>query len=85
MRLLLRGRSIRFGFLTTCSRANPPLTSWCVRALRNTWRVEARINRATYYELVALAVPEWVGNKRVLGVWSRGQFFSLGELPPGEA
>jgi hypothetical protein len=47
--------------------------------------VEARISRATYYELVALAVPEWAGNKRVLGVWSRGQFFSLGELPPGEA
>jgi uncharacterized protein len=47
--------------------------------------VEARINRATYYELVALAVPEWVGNKRVLGVWSRGKFFSLGDLPPGEA
>jgi uncharacterized protein len=45
--------------------------------------VEARINRATYYELVALAVPEWVGNKRLLGVWSRGKFFSLGELPPG--
>ena len=47
--------------------------------------VEARINRATYYELVALAVPGWVGNKRVLGVWSRGKFFSLGELAPGEA
>jgi uncharacterized protein len=47
--------------------------------------VEARINRATYYELVALAVPEWVGNKRLLGVWSRGKFFSLGELPPGGA
>jgi hypothetical protein len=47
--------------------------------------IEARINRATYYEMVALAVPEWVGNKRVLGVWSRGKFFSLGELPPGEA
>jgi hypothetical protein len=47
--------------------------------------IEARINRATYYELVALAVPEWVGNKRLLGVWSRGKFFSLGELPPGEA
>ena len=29
--------------------------------------VEARINRATYYELVALAVPEWVGNKRHAG------------------
>ncbi len=47
--------------------------------------VEARINRATYYELVALAVPEWVGNKRLLGVWSQGRFFSLGELPPGAA
>ena len=47
--------------------------------------VEARINRATYYELVALAVPEWVGNKRVLGVWSLGKFFSLGDLPPNEA
>lgn len=48
--------------------------------------VEARINRATYYELVALAVPEWVGNKRLLGVWSLGKFFSLGELPTnGEA
>ncbi len=47
--------------------------------------VEARINRATYYELVALSVPEWVGTKRHLGVWSLGQFFSLGELPPGDA
>lgn len=47
--------------------------------------IEARINRATYYELVALAVPEWVGNKRLLGVWSQGKFFSLGELPPGAA
>ena len=47
--------------------------------------IEARINRATYYELVALAIPEWVGNKRLLGVWSCGQFYSLGELAPGEA
>ena len=47
--------------------------------------VEARINRATYYELVALAVPGWIGSKRVLGVWSQGRFFSLGEMPPGEA
>jgi len=46
--------------------------------------VEARINRATYYELVALAVPRWFGSRRVLGVWSEGQFFSLGDLPPGE-
>jgi uncharacterized protein len=47
--------------------------------------IEARINRAKYYELVALAVPEWVGNRRMLGIWSRGKFFSLGELPRGEA
>lgn len=46
--------------------------------------IEARINRAVYYELVALAVPEWVGCRRMLGVWSCGRFFSLGELPPGE-
>jgi hypothetical protein len=46
--------------------------------------VEARINRATYYELVALAVPRWLGSRRVLGVWSEGQFFSLGDLPPSE-
>lgn len=46
--------------------------------------IEARINRAVYYELVALAVPEWVACRRMLGVWSCGRFFSLGELPPGE-
>ncbi len=46
--------------------------------------VEARINRAVYYELVALAVPGWIGCRRVLGVWSCGKFFSLGDLPPGE-
>ncbi len=46
--------------------------------------VEARVSRAVYYELVALAVPKWVGCQRMLGVWSRGKFFPLGELPPGE-
>lgn len=43
--------------------------------------VEARINRATYYELVALAVPETVDGRDLLGVWSRGTFFPLGDLP----
>lgn len=56
-----------------------------VRPGNGHFAVEARINRATYYELVALAIPEWVGSRRMLGVWSQGQFFSLGELPPGEA
>ena len=46
--------------------------------------IEARINRAVYYELVALGVREWVGCRRMLGVWSCGKFFPLGELPPGE-
>ena len=46
--------------------------------------VEARINRAVYYELVALSVPEWVGCRRMLGVWSQGQFFPLGEMPGGD-
>lgn len=45
--------------------------------------VEARISRAVYYELVALAVPGWVGCKRMLGVWSDGCFFPLGEMPSG--
>jgi hypothetical protein len=46
--------------------------------------VEARINRAVYYELVALSVPEWVGNRRMLGVWSQGKFFPLGDVPAEE-
>ncbi len=55
-----------------------------VRPGAGTLGIEARISRAVYYELVALAVPEWVGCRRKLGVWSQGQFFPLGELPPGE-
>jgi hypothetical protein len=45
--------------------------------------LEARINRATYYELVALAEPGMHQGRKVLGVWSQGVFFSLGDLPPG--
>jgi len=47
--------------------------------------IEARICRAVYYELAALAEPGLVHGRRMLGVWSDGKFFSLGELPPGEA
>lgn len=43
--------------------------------------LEARIGRAVYYELVALAVPGMVAGRRVLGVWSQNCFFSLGEVP----
>ncbi len=52
-----------------------------VRAGDGAPAIEARIGRAVYYELVALAVPEWVGMRRMLGVWSQGQFFPLGEMP----
>lgn len=47
--------------------------------------VEARISRAVYYELVALAEPGMRHCRRMLGVWSCGVFFPLGELPNGEA
>ncbi len=47
--------------------------------------VEARIGRAVYYELVALAEPSMVYGRRMLGVWSCHKFFALGEMPPGEA
>ena len=46
--------------------------------------VEARIARTVYYELVALAVPGMLRGRRVLGVWSCGSFFSLGDLPACE-
>ena len=54
-----------------------------VRAGAGHLAVEARIGRAVYYELVALAVPETVLGRRMLGVWSCRKFFPLGELPPG--
>jgi hypothetical protein len=52
-----------------------------VRAGDGAYPIEARINRATYYELVALAVPGTVEGREVLGVWSCGAFFPLGDLP----
>ncbi len=48
------------------------------------WPIEARIARAVYYELVALAEPREVGGRHMLGVWSCGVFFPLGELPDAE-
>ena len=46
--------------------------------------LEARIGRAVYYELVALAVPGMVCGRRMLGVWSQRRFFPLGEMPAAE-
>jgi hypothetical protein len=55
-----------------------------VRAGAGRLPIEARIGRAVYYELVALAEPAMVECRRMLGVWSGGCFFTLGELPPGD-
>lgn len=54
-----------------------------VREGKGRYPIEAKINRATYYELVALAEPGIVRGRKVLGVWSGGVFFSLGDLPSG--
>ena len=43
--------------------------------------LEARINRAVFYELVALAQPETLNGRQVLGVWSEGMFFPIDEAP----
>ena len=47
--------------------------------------VEARISRAVYYELAALAEPGLRYGRKILGVWSCGVFFTLGDLPHCEA
>jgi len=44
--------------------------------------LEARIGRAVYYDLVALAVERDAGaGGRELGVWSGGVLFVLGRVP----
>ncbi|MGE4482035.1 DUF1285 domain-containing protein [Acidocella sp.] len=52
-----------------------------IRDGKGRFPIEARINRATYYELVALAEPGIVHGRKALGVWSEGVFFPLGDLP----
>ena len=63
------------------SHTGEPTPYILVRPGRGQLGIEARINRAVYYELVALAEPEWIGDRQMLGVWSSGQFFALGDLP----
>lgn len=65
--------------LLTCE-PTPYIT---IRSAGSSPPLEARIGRAVYYELVALAVPGMIGCDRVLGVWSDRKFFSLGDLPHG--
>ena len=41
--------------------------------------LDALIQRAVFYRLVELAVEKEVDGRMVLGVWSTGEFFTLGE------
>ena len=43
-------------------------------------RLEALIVRSLFYELVELAVETERGGRPCLGLWSKGAFFSLGDL-----
>lgn len=43
--------------------------------------LEAKINRAVFYELVALGQTEVIDGREVLGVWSEGVFFPIDETP----
>lgn len=42
--------------------------------------LEARINRATFYELVELGREEPIDHERLFGVWSCETFFPLGKI-----
>ena len=47
--------------------------------------LEARIGRAVFYELVALAETEILDGREVMGVWSEGIFFPIDEAPALDA
>jgi hypothetical protein len=46
--------------------------------------IQARVSRAVYYELAALAVKGHSQGQDCLGVWSQNVFFPIGPLPPDE-
>ncbi len=60
--------------VATCPRTGEPRPYVLVRP-----GLEARINRAVFYEMVALSEPETINGRDVLGVWSQGVFFPIGE------
>ncbi len=72
-----RDHPIRMSYdIITCE----PIPYLAVRPGAGRLPVEARIGRAVYYELVALAEPGLVHGREVLGVWSQGMFFPLGDM-----
>ena len=47
--------------------------------------LEAKINRAVFYELVALGETETIDGRAVHGVWSEGVFFPIDDVPQLDA
>lgn len=47
-------------------------------------RLEARLTRSVYYDLVGLGTEEKIDGGRSFGVWSGGAFFALGNLETAE-
>jgi hypothetical protein len=45
-------------------------------------KIEARLTRSVYYQLVELGTEEVVDNEHVYGVWSSGTFFPIGPIEP---
>jgi hypothetical protein len=43
-------------------------------------RLEARLNRPVFYELVEIGNEEVIEGEAVYGVWSSGKFFEIGKL-----
>ncbi|MEK1908010.1 MAG: DUF1285 domain-containing protein [Pseudomonas sp.] len=43
--------------------------------------LEALVHRNVFYQLVELAVPREIDGQTWLGVWSSGEFFTIGPLP----
>ena len=55
-----------------------------VVGLRDRIGLEALIVRAVFYDLVELGEEAEIDGETVLGVWSCGQFFSIGPIGPAE-
>lgn len=45
-------------------------------------KIEARLTRSVYYQLVELGTEEVVDNEEVYGIWSSGTFFPIGPVDP---
>ncbi|PZW46504.1 hypothetical protein F478_04342 [Pseudomonas sp. URIL14HWK12:I2] len=42
--------------------------------------LEALIHRNVFYQLVELAVARQIADQQWLGVWSRGEFYPIGQV-----